>query len=343
MEEANPAGVGVVGCGFMGLAHIQGYLRNPHARIATICDAVRLPEDGDFTGVEGNVDVGEPVKLDMTQTKATREFKDLLEDPEIDLIDLCVPTFLHRDMAITALEAGKNVICEKPMALTSADARAMVEAAERSHGFLMPAMCIRFWPEWAWLKRAIADNTYGRVHGASFRRLSEAPGWGNFMDGEKSGGGLLDLHIHDSDFVQYCFGRPESVCSQGYTKISGRIDHITTLYQVAGGAAVHAEGGWTMASGFGFNMSYNVNFERATADYDIARGEDALKLFVADKEPETIKCPEGDGYFRELEYVIRCVQEKTAPEIVTAQDGLGSVEICEAEARSVETGSPVTP
>ncbi len=96
-----------------------------------------------------------------------------------------------------------------------------------------------------------------------------------------------------------------------------------------------------MAPGFGFNMSYNVNFERATADYDISRGEDALKLFVADRKPETIKCPEGDGYFRELEYVIRCVQEKTAPELVTARDGLGSVEICEAEARSVETGSPV--
>ena len=269
------------------------------------------------------------------------DYRELLDDPDIDLIDICVPTFLHKDIAIAALEAGKHVVCEKPMARTSEEAREMVEAAEKAPGFLMPALCIRIWPEWAWLKRAIESNDYGRVLGARFRRVAEPPGWDNYMNGDKSGGALLDLHIHDSDFVQYCFGKPKSVTSQGYTKLSGRIDHLTTLYEVESGAAVYAEGGWAMSPGFGFNMSYTVNFENATADYDVARGEEALKLFVPGKDPVTPDSGEGDGYFHELAYIVECVQEGRAPSVVNAADGLTSVELCEAEEKSIQTGERV--
>src|SRR5262249_6729149 len=204
----------------------------------------------------------------------------------------------------------KHVLCEKPLARSVKAAREIAEDAAKASGFFMPAMCLRFWPEWAWLKQAIAGQTYGQVLSARFRRVAEPPGWGqkNFFHGAESGGALFDLHIHDTDFVQYCFGRPSAVYSTGYSKFSGAIDHVVTQYQVASGAVVHAEGGWAMAGGFGFSMSYTVNFENATADYDVARGPEALRLCEVG-QPARIVRPEGpDGYVGELRHLLEAIE-----------------------------------
>ena len=204
-------------------------------------------------------------------------------------------------------------------------------------------MCLRFWPEWVWVKKAIEENRYGRCLAARFRRVAQPPGWGRkfFLDGALSGGALLDLHIHDADFVQFCFGRPRSVFSTGFTKISGAIDHVVTQYQVASGASVSAEGSWAMTEGFGFNMSYTLVFEDATADYDIARGAEALKLFEKDKPPQVLKLGGQDGYVGELQEMLDCIRANKPPGVVTAQDAVSAVEICEAEERSIQTGQMV--
>ena len=245
---------------------------------------------------------------------------------------------------MAALKAGKHVICEKPLARNSKLARDIVQAAAQAKGYFMPAMCVRFWPEWAWVKQAMDQNLYGKVLAARFRRVSEPPAWGReaYFRGETSGGALLDLHIHDTDFVQFCFGRPRSVFSTGMTRYSGAIDHILTQYQVANGATVSAEGTWLMSEGFGFNMAYTVNFENATADYDFGRGAEALKLYEPGKPPQTVRCGGVDGYVGELSHMIDCIQAGHGPTVVTAQDGLGAVEICEAEEKSILTGQLVS-
>lgn len=207
----------------------------------------------------------------------------------------------------------------------------------------MPAMCLRFFPEWAWVRAAIVDGRFGKVLAARFRRVAEPPGWGqaNFLDGAKSGGALLDLHIHDADFVQFCFGRPLAVRAHGYSKISGAIDHVVSHYEVAGGALVHAEGAWCMTPGFGFNMSYTVNFERATVDYDLARGADALKVAEAGQGSRVLKLDQPDGYVGELRHFAEAIAAGVQPTVVTAADGVSSVEICEAEEQSIRTGERV--
>jgi predicted dehydrogenase len=335
--------VGVVGMGFMGVTHIKAYRKLSGVRIAAICDAYRLPLDGDLSRISGNLALGESIVLDMNQVKAYASYEELLRREDIDLIDLCVPTQQHPAQAMAALQAGKHVVCEKPMARTSALARDMVAAARQAGRCLMPAMCIRFWPEWAWVKQAIERQTYGRVLAARFRRVSEAPGWGkeNYFKGAQSGGALLDLHIHDTDFVQYCFGRPRQVQSTGISRFSGAIDHVTTRYGVACGAEVYAEGSWLMSPGFGFNMAYTVIFERATADYDVARGPEALRLFAEGKSPEVVHCEGEDGYGGELGHLVQCLQEGRFSTVVTAEDGLSAVEICEAEEKSIQTGTAV--
>jgi len=193
----------------------------------------------------------------------------------------------------------------------------------------------------AWLKQAITEGRYGKVLSARFRRVAEPPGWGKntFFNGAESGGALFDLHVHDTDFVAYCFGRPRSVFSTGHVKFSGAIDHVVTQYEVAGGACVHAEGSWAMTPGFGFNMSYTVNFERATADYDLARGKEALRLCEAGQPARVVAAPTDppDGYAGELRHFVESIWAGKQPTVVTARDGLASVEICDAEERSVNS------
>ena len=338
--NSKPVKVAVVGLGFMGITHIKSYQQLPNAKLVAVCDAFRQPVNGVLTGVSGNISSSDALDLGR-DIRAYKELADLLKDGDVDLIDLCVPTPLHAPQATAALQSGRHVLCEKPLARNSTIAREIVAAAKSAKGFFMPAMCMRFWPGWSWLKELAAKNTYGKILTARFRRVSAPPGWSrnSYFKGEDSGGALLDLHIHDTDFVQFLFGRPKSVFSTGLSRFSGAIDHVVTQYNVAGGATVYAEGSWLLTAGF--NMSYTVMFEKATVDFDSARGADALRVDEEGQPTRTVK-PEGvDGYVEELRHLVNSIQTGQAPTIVTPQDGLSAVEICEAEEQSVKSGRVV--
>jgi predicted dehydrogenase len=337
MHGTRKVGVGVVGLGFMGVTHLNAYQKIPDAEIVAVCDAIRIPENGKLVS-QGNIGTGTELKLDFKKVKAYRDYQEMLKNPDVNLVDICVPTPAHPEIAIAAMEAGKHVLCEKPMARTSVLAKQMLETSRKTGKILMPAMCLRFWPEWAWLKKQIEEGVFGKILALRLRRVSQAPGWskGTYFDGKQSGGALLDLHIHDTDFVQFCFGKPKAVYSSGFTLISGCIDHIVTQYEVAHGVVVFAEGSWAMTEGFGFNMSYTAIFENATADYDCSRGKEALKLYERGKQPQTISFDEGkDGYVGELRHIVNCIIEGKQPTVVTAEDGLSAIEICEAEEKAV--------
>jgi predicted dehydrogenase len=244
---------------------------------------------------------------------------------------------MHAEIVTRALAAGKNVISEKPLARTIADGQKIVDAVRVAKGFHMPAMCMRFWPQWAWLKQAVAEKRYGNVLSANFRRLtSPLTGW--FRDGKMCGGGILDLHIHDTDYVNYLFGPPAKVFSRGHSGITGEIDHVLTHYLYDNIPLVTAEGGWALQTGFGFRMQYTVNFERATADFDLAR-TDPLEL-IENGAKTAIPCAPEAGYDLELRYFVDCVRRQQRPSVVTADDGLVALKIIDAETRSIREQAP---
>jgi len=335
--------VGIIGLGFMAATHIKAYRQVEGARVAALCNPSGGHLDGDVSKVSGNVGTNEPVRMEMAGVQTAHDYTDLLTNPDLHLIDICAPTRAHHELCLAALRAGKHVLCEKPLTRSSKSAREIAAAATTAKGFFMPAMCVRFWPEWAWLQETIRTGAYGKVLAARFRRVAEPPGWGqkNFFNGAESGGALFDLHVHDTDFVQFCFGRPKAVFSTGYAKLSGAIDHVVTQYQFDSGATVHAEGTWAMTPGFGFSMAYTVNFERATADYDLGRAAEALRLCETGQPPRTIHCEGPDGYVRELRHMVAAIQTGKRPSVVTADDAVSAVEICEAEERSVYSGERV--
>jgi predicted dehydrogenase len=244
---------------------------------------------------------------------------------------------LHAVQAIAALRAGRNVLCEKPLAQNAMEARKVLKVADASRKFLMPAMCMRFWPGWSWLKKIVTEKTYGKVLAAHFRRLSAMPAWG--LAGTHAGGALFDLHIHDTDFVNFLFGQPRSVCSTGVVGKRDAVNHVVSQYHFPGGPAVSTEGSWLLASGF--NMGYTIFCERATLDFDLARGAEALSVDEAGKKSRTGKLENGDGYDAEIRYFLDCVARSKKPEIVTARDAVTALEICEAEEESIRTGRPV--
>jgi predicted dehydrogenase len=332
-----PVQVAVVGLGFMGATHLRAYLNNPQARVVAVCGQGRLPVNGVLSGVAGNIQHAGDVVLG-SGVKVFRTLAELLADPDIELVDLCTPAAAHPGQAIAALNAGKNVLCEKPMAPTSAAALEILKAAGRSPGFFMPAMCMRFWPGWSWLKKVAAENTFGKVLAARFSRLSEMPSWGRNESGaagSHSGGALFDLHLHDTDFINYLFGKPSGVFSQGIVGNAGTIDHVITQYHFPAGPVVHAEGSWLLP--LGFRMGYTLHCERATLDFDSARGADALIVTETGQPPRTVELEKTDGYTAEIHYFIDCVRKNLTPAIATAHDGLAALEICEAEEKSVRT------
>jgi predicted dehydrogenase len=204
-------------------------------------------------------------------------------------------------------------------------------------------MCMRFWPGWSWLKQVVEEKTFGRILTARFRRMSEMPTWskqGTYTAAADLGGALFDLHIHDTDFVQFLFGRPKGVFSTGIEQPGGAVDHVVTQYLYPGGPAVYAEGGWLLPQGF--QMSYTLHCERATLDFDLGRGPDAMQVSEAGQAPRFIRYDGPDGYGEEVHYVVECIKNGQRPQIVTARDGLAALEICEAEERSVKTGQFVT-
>jgi predicted dehydrogenase len=187
----------------------------------------------------------------------------------------------------------------------------------------------------------VDEQTYGKVLAARFRRDSAMPAWsqqGTYSGGQDMGGALFDLHIHDSDFVNHLFGKPASVFSSGVLATGGAINHVVTQYEFPGGPNVYAEGGWLLNQGF--NMSYTLLCEQATIDFDLARGANALTISETGEELRVVEIGDGDGYSKEIDYIIDCVAKRQAPTVVSALDGVTALEICEAEERSIRSGAP---
>ena len=330
--------VGVIGLGMMGWTHLDSYARRKDVKVVAVSDSNPKRLSGEERAA-GNIDGQAEGGFSFDQIARYDEGKQLIADDQVQLVDVCLPTPLHAEYAAAALQADKHVLVEKPVGRTAAQAQELVRVAQSASRFSMPGMCMRFWPGWDWLKQAIDEGRYGQALSAHFRRVTSHPGGRFYLDGEQCGGALLDLHVHDTDFIKHCFGMPDAVFSRGYSRITSETDHVVTQYLYPGGPIVSAEGGWTLQDGFGFCMQFTVNFEKATADFDLGRDQ-PLQL-TENGNQTAIELDPAMGYDREIAYFIDCIASDRAPTVVTIADAAESIRIAEAERRSIETGSVV--
>lgn len=331
--------VGILGLGFMGKCHYETYGKIEGAQVAAICDTDPVKLRGDWSGIAGNIGT-KGGRVDLSGITLYKEAKALFADPEIDVIDITLPTYLHEEYALAAIKAGKHVICEKPLARSSAAANRVIQAAKKAGCQLFTSHCIRFWPAYAWLKETVAKKKYGKLISAVFRRHSTLPTWSwkNWLqDPEKSGLCALDLHVHDADFILYCFGIPKAVCSCGGGWGKGRLDHIHTSYEYDG-ALITAEGAWEYAPDYPFSMTFTAVFEKATV---ALQADGSFRVHPQKGATADIKVPAGDGYFYELSDFISCLLNKRASTVITPDDARRSVRLIELEERSALTGKRV--
>ncbi|MEM9559106.1 MAG: Gfo/Idh/MocA family oxidoreductase [Planctomycetota bacterium] len=351
-----PVRVAVVGMGFMGRTHLGAYARAQSAGepcvVAGVCDrdhakcrakarapgAAGVAAQGD---AGGNLDTdGDEVDGVLARADLLRftELDALLASDQIDLVSICTHTDTHAPFAERALRAGKHVLVEKPVAITSAAIDALADVADASGLVCMPAMCMRFWPGWDWLAQTIGEGSMGRVLSARFERLGAAPGWGEgfYSDAGRSGGALFDLHVHDADFIRHAFGMPGRVDSVGTEA------HVSTRYEVAGGPGLLiAEGGWLNAPGAAFRMRFVVEFERGVADFDLAR-DPALLVHDASGS-RTPELKSGTGYDHEVRHAVRLAAGLETVPIATMREAADVTRILEAERDSIRVGGPVRP
>jgi len=326
--------------GFIGQVHAKSYQATDGAQLTAVCDtneAKLKPKNeaaGDIAGL------GKP--LDLTGVQLYTDFDRMISQANLDAVSIALPTPMHADFTIKALKAGLNVLCEKPMASNIKQCEKMIASAERTGKVLQIAHCIRFWPEYAKTKEIIETGVYGKVKAATFRRVGALPAWSQnswLLDSSQSGGALVDLHIHDSDYVQYVFGRPKAVYSGCADGPGGNFDHVFTQYIYAD-KVVAAEGSWLMSPGFGFEMSFCITLEKATIVFDNTR-EPAFVVYPFDRDAFGPEVEPGDGWSLQVAHFVKAVTGEKVPQIITPADSLDSVKLVLAEKQSAQTQKEV--
>jgi predicted dehydrogenase len=336
--------VAIIGLGFMGGMHAQIYTALSGVDLVAVAD----PE---IKRTQSKI-----AKMGLT-AQVFSDLETLLESTDVDVVDICVPTDLHTELAIAAAQAGKHLFIEKPLALKLNDCEAIYKAVEQVAVFAQVGHCIRFWPEYIALKQFIDSGKGGALKSLSLQRRAARPTYSreDWLNKEtRSGGGAYDLHVHDTDFIIHLLGLPKAVYAQSTQGYSGP-DHIFTSYQYDG-IAVQAEGGWDYPENYGFCMAFDAVFENASVAFNSAT-DTPLTLTLGDMEPTemTVKQPgpkesktgEGNisslgGYFNELEYFIKCLKANKAPEIATVAQARDSIRVLLAELKSTETGTLVS-
>ena len=315
----------VVGLGFMGSTHLKAISKVPGASLAAVCSHDERKLAGDLGAVKGNLG-GAGEQWDFSAVKKYRDTGALLADPEIDAVDLCLPTDLHEPVAIGALRAGKHVLVEKPMALDGASAGRMIAEGEKQGRVLMTAQVLRFFPEYVALEEAVKRPDLGAMRTAAFRRRCAAPGWGGWLkDTARSGGGVFDLLIHDVDMCLHLFGKPQAVSATWYMDAGRGIDTLQTELFYGHGTVVTVTGGWQHTGAFPFSMEYSVTLDGGTVEYSSAGR--APTLYGGDGSEQVLPLTAGDGYVGEIAYFVECCSAGKAPERCPPRESAEAVKL----------------
>lgn len=336
--------IGLVGLGFMGTMHLSKYVKLDSAEVVAVCDQDKRKLDLRNLSTEGNIEISSFEEIDLPRIKKFSNYGDLIENSDVRLVDICLPTNIHSKVSIAALNEDKHVLVEKPIAGNLSEAEDILQAVDRSEGKFMVGQCIRFWPEYQYVKREIEKGEFGEVITADFRRLSPLPDWtwnSWILDSKKSKGAILDLHIHDTDFVNYLFGLPESVFSRGAFGPTKGLDYVMTTYTyIDGPSVVTAQGGWSFPSNFPFNMSFTILCKKGTIHFD-SLSDPTLTIYTNKGETYQPEVEKVDGWFKELEYFLSCIEDDKEPEIASGTEAFNSLKVVLKEIESCKKGELV--
>lgn len=309
--------IGLLGAGMMGNAHIGGLAANgaTNAKYVGVCD-IDTAKRNAFAQKFG--------------IKSYGSLEEMLGDSEVDMVDLCLPSHMHEEFCLKIVNAKKHVFVEKPIAFELEAAQRMVDAANRAGVRLMVGQVIRFWPQYAKIKQMYDAGVLGEMKGIYCARLGQMPTWGEwYKDPKKSGETLMNLTLHDIDYLHYMLGKPSSVYSAGLKDDMDNYNDVMNIFTFPGGANAIVDGSLSMTPGYPFTMHFRGLGTKATVEYIYKAGENigagatsTFVLYEEGKDVQNVACEEYDAYGREIEYFCECIESGAETKAVTAQSVL---------------------
>lgn len=334
-----PLRIGIIGAGGMGTRHAAAWSRVPGVTVTAVAD-INLEKARKLASQYDAADHGSVGAL-LNDTKT-----------DVDIVSVCVPTSLHRELSVEALQAGKHVFCEKPMALETEDCDAMIAAAKAAEKLLSVGQVVRFFPEYANAKRLIDSGAVGKPAVARVRRGGGFPrtdtDW--FADPAQSGGVIYDLLVHEFDWLLWCFGPVKRVYARSLTERMaanefGHLDYALVTLRHETGVISHAEGTW--ADPGGFATSFEVAGDGGLLSHDSRKATPLVRSLRREGQsgtgvplPSSPLAPQDDPYYREIAAFAKSVREG-APLAVTAEEGRAAIAVAQAAAESARTGRAV--
>ena len=339
--------VGLVGIGFMGMMHYLAYQKVRGAKVTAIAARDEKKLAGDWRGIQGNF--GPPgAVMDLGSIARYRDWREMLQDPKIDLVDICLPSALHADVAVAALKAGKHVLVEKPIALKMADAEKMIKAAKAADRQLLIAQVLPFFPEYAFVRQAVTSGKYGKLLGGHFKRVIADPLWmKDFYDPNGGGGPVVDLHIHDAHFIRLICGMPKTVYATGSVR-DGVVRFVNVQFTFDDpSVAVTAASGVVDQQGRSFTHAFEIYFEKATLlmDFAVLDGKPnatmPLTVLARNGKVERPMLGEVDGFVAELTEAAKSVKSGKVSPLLSGDIAGDALRLCHKEIESIRTGKVV--
>lgn len=328
--------VGLWGCGGISSFHRRAYdyleKQGVGVKLVALCDINRENFNKEK---KINISTDNTQSLPVIDNCYTN-IDEMLENEKLDLVDICLPTFLHKDACIKILEKNINVLVEKPMSTSANECEEILRAAEKSSGKLMVGQCVRFMKHYNFLKEIVESKKYGRLISAEFSRLSQYPAWRKGVV-KNDGGVIFDLHIHDVDFVQYIFGVPQEVISL-YANNQSDCDTVSTLFKYEEGF-VRINADWSLPQSFVFTTPYRVVFERACIAFN---GTDKISLAKDDECVELNEIEITQDYItEEIAYLIGLINNNAPNLINPPESSAMSVRLAEKIRESAMLGGKI--
>lgn len=311
-------------------------------RVAAICSRDPVKRLGDWRSIRGNF--GPPgAVVGLEGITAYAQLDELLADPRVDLVDICWPTDQHAAAVRAALKAGKHVLVEKPLTLQPGEAAELVELARQVGKLLLVAHVLPFFPEFRFARDFVASGAGGAVRAAHFRRLISRPNWSDAVsDVARTGGPAIDLHVHDTHFLNLLWGQPRAVRSQGLIE-DGAVVYQTTHYEYEGPACITSQCGAVCQPGRPFVHGFEIHCDKASLIFDSA-GQ-PLTLLDEAGEAQVLRLPGGDdpveAFVGELEAAVVSVLQHAAAPLLDATLAAAALKLCRAEEAAVRTGERV--
>ena len=340
----------IVGVGFMGWIHYLAYGRSARAKLAAFCSRDPKKRAGDWTGIQGNFGPpGEQISLDGL--KAYETLDEILDDDAIDMVDICLPPSLHVEAACKALAAGKHVMCEKPLGLSTEDCDKILAAAESAQKHVLTAQVLPYMGQFQHAYQAAQANAYGRPLSGYLKRIISPPDWiPDFYDPTKVGGPLIDLHVHDAHFVCLLFGMPRRVMCSAIMK-DGIVKFCHTLMEFdEPGRIVGTSSGVSDQTARPFCHGFELQFESATMQFELsalADGAEQMPLLVLGKDG-TVTRPTLDAgddisaFAAEIDDAVQSIESGKIESRLSGQNARDAIHVCQCLQRSAETGEWVS-